>query len=230
MRFSFIFCLIFLFLDGEAPILMSESASTVITNFGDTFNFTVKAPMDECLGFAFFKIDKDKFKSFDDNKEINQVVQLLHAQVNTQNTEINFSKFEMSEIAKIEDEQAFMKIKKMSLKMNDLYSNDINNRTALMITLVKICSQIAVGMNYLHAKNVCHRDLAARNVLLDDKRNVKIADFGLARNLGEYYRRKNQKVSLVKRKILLKIFNFLLFRLDCQLNGWLLSVLMITNT
>jgi len=33
-------------------------------------------------------------------------------------------------------------------------------------------------MNYLHSNNVCHRDLKSLNILLDDKFNAMIADFG----------------------------------------------------
>lgn len=109
----------------------------------------------------------------------------------------NFSKPEMEAIAKDDDDdddQAFKKIKKMSSKLNtELRQNDISSRTSLMVFLIKVCTQIAAGMKYLHSQDVCHRDLAARNVLLDENKNAKIADFGLARNLERhyYYKRKN---------------------------------------
>lgn len=45
-------------------------------------------------------------------------------------------------------------------------------------------------MEFLESKRCVHRDLAARNVLVCDGKILKIADFGLARNIqGEYYRR-----------------------------------------
>jgi serine/threonine protein kinase len=58
--------------------------------------------------------------------------------------------------------------------------------------------QISCGMKYLHSKNVLHRDLAARNILVDDYDLVKIADFGLARNIRtDYYYVQKREVILV---------------------------------
>ncbi len=52
-------------------------------------------------------------------------------------------------------------------------------------TLTKISTQIANAMKYLAAKNFIHRDLATRNCLVGKDFQIKIADFGMSRNLYE---------------------------------------------
>lgn len=41
--------------------------------------------------------------------------------------------------------------------------------------------QIALGMEYLHRRQMLHRDLKSANVLLDDNLKAKVCDFGLTR-------------------------------------------------
>ena len=46
--------------------------------------------------------------------------------------------------------------------------------------IFNIVEDMALGMVYLHAKDVLHRDLKSSNVLMDEDCNVKLCDFGLS--------------------------------------------------
>lgn len=67
---------------------------------------------------------------------------------------------------------------------NSSFANP-NSSTLNLCDLVDIAAQVASGMAYLESEKLIHRDLAARNILVGKNKVVKVADFGLARVIGE---------------------------------------------
>ncbi|MBA0742932.1 hypothetical protein Gogos_005658 [Gossypium gossypioides] len=57
-----------------------------------------------------------------------------------------------------------------------------NRRKKLAFKVViQLALDLSRGLSYLHSKKIVHRDVKTENMLLDARRNLKIADFGVAR-------------------------------------------------
>ena len=58
-----------------------------------------------------------------------------------------------------------------------------SNRRLKNDTVKKYTRQILEGVAYLHGKAIVHRDIKGANVLIDEKDDVKLADFGMSKEL-----------------------------------------------
>jgi cyclin-dependent kinase 12/13 len=58
----------------------------------------------------------------------------------------------------------------------------IDNKISFTVSQIKcILHQLLTGVQYMHSNNIIHRDIKGANILINNKGQVKIADFGLAR-------------------------------------------------
>ncbi|KAK1387958.1 putative serine/threonine-protein kinase [Heracleum sosnowskyi] len=62
-----------------------------------------------------------------------------------------------------------------------LYGNRAKPGKLTWKTRMKIATETASALSYLHASDVIHRDVKTTNILLDNSFSVKVADFGLSR-------------------------------------------------
>ncbi|KAK6302129.1 serine/threonine-protein kinase BRSK1-like isoform X1 [Coregonus clupeaformis] len=114
---------------------------------------------------------------------------------------VNREKLSDSVLMKVEREIAILKLIEHPhvLKLHDVYEN--NKYLYLVLEHVsggelfdylvkkgrltpkearKFFRQIISALDFCHSHSICHRDLKPENLLLDEKNNIRIADFGMA--------------------------------------------------
>ncbi|KAK5867666.1 hypothetical protein PBY51_012135 [Eleginops maclovinus] len=114
---------------------------------------------------------------------------------------VNREKLSESVLMKVEREIAILKLIEHPhvLKLHDVYENkkylylvlEHVSGGELFDYLVKkgrltpkearkFFRQIMSALDFCHSHSICHRDLKPENLLLDEKNNIRIADFGMA--------------------------------------------------
>lgn len=161
--------------------------------FGDIFGEEFKHSPRVTVAMKTLKLDVDKNIKDDFFKEVKVMAGLRHANVVRLLGVCRDDPMCMIvEYMANGDLNQFLKEKELtpSLSLNESDGWEDTGQFVSPQALFYMAKQVAAGMKYISSLNFVHRDLATRNCLVGHAYTVKIADFGMSRNLycKHYYR------------------------------------------
>ena len=115
-------------------------------------------------------LEKEKIVDEGDRERVSREIQILKIIRHPNITQL----YEI-----IEDETKLYLIMEYA-KNGELFDYIVSQQRIKETESSKFFQQIIDGIDYIHKLNIVHRDLKPENLLLDDKMNIKIVDFGLS--------------------------------------------------
>ena len=140
------------------------------------FGIVLMARNKENKEIVAIKKIKEKFKKWEDCmnlKEISSLRKLKHPNI-----------IKLKEVFKLENE-LFLVFEYCEKNLFKFYTENFKNKKKKMpeLKIKKIIYQITKALSYMHKKGYFHRDMKPENLLINSSENIKIADFGLAREI-----------------------------------------------
>lgn len=140
------------------------------------FGIVLLAKNKENKEIVAIKKIKEKFKKWEDCmnlKEISSLRKLKHPNI-----------IKLKEVFKLENE-LFLVFEYCEKNLFRYYTENFKQKSKKLpeIKIKKIIYQITKALSYMHKKGFFHRDMKPENLLINSSESIKIADFGLAREI-----------------------------------------------